>query len=441
MAALIFIVLRRLFSVGSRQGRTASKSSSRNTEAAGQTQPTQGATSLPPLLSGFMALIAAFFCAWLAFSFYTSFRDRHPPVSVTASAQNVGTLQDLTLTDAANSNQVRWLVVGSARRLTVSGPERGMAEINLPLARSACAAMKRALGTMCTDGRVSLGSPVELTWSDPQTVSSPNGFVVSDSLDIASAADPSGVLHMVLSTRTNTIPSLCFSSPLAPAKLTLQYGSRSFHMPFSGSEGPVTCGTGISVRIGSAGKGIPPAFEFDGVDTLQLCARAPAAAFQGYSGQVTLDPGGTTGVVPFTAVSLRTSNTIRPPTADACDSSQAGPHQGLYTALGVQLAHQSLNVHAKAATSVTSNGGELVPSAWDRNSALIGVFFAALVTTFVIAPLGFFIKTFMNTLEQLLPTLLRKSQRLLGWLLKRLLDWFHRRAREGQAQKEERHAS
>src|SRR5262249_6971797 len=161
-----------------------------------------------------------------------------------------------------------------------------------------------------------------------------------------------------------------FSSPLEPANLVVSSGRRRFSYRFNGNGPTVACTTGISVLVGSLGKGQPPAFEFNGISALTLLATAPVGTLQGFAGQLILGPGGPTVLGAPTFVSLRAADNVP-----------------LATSLSIAPGRQSLFVHSTAAISVITNGGQLVPSEWDRDAGIVVPLLGGFVSVLVFAPL------------------------------------------------------
>jgi hypothetical protein len=186
-------------------------------------QPTPDLDGAPlrPGWYGFALLVIAVVAAGCAIFLYNWLSQWHWPVTLTASATvsapHESILQDLELTAGMNGSPVRWLVdSGSARQLTVSGPDTGTAEIILPLRRSWCARMAARLKASCGGGQLSLNSPVTFDWSNTQQFASTDApqRTVSSRLDITEAIARPGVLEMEVTAVTRARPSLCFSSPL-----------------------------------------------------------------------------------------------------------------------------------------------------------------------------------------------------------------------------------
>lgn len=323
----------------------------------------------------------------LAIFVYNELSHWHRPVTLTASTHNLGILRHMTLSSAVGSSPtVRWLAEsGYVKQLMVNGPEVGSAEIILPLPHSQCRAMATALDARCRGGgKLSISTPVAFGWSSPEQVASTGGrMVVAGGLDVASSVVRADALRLTLSTRTNDRPSLCFSSPLKPVRLVVNSGLHHFNYLFGGNEGMVTCTTALSVLVGSAGKGLPPALEFGGISALTLLAWAPDGTLQGFSGQLVLGHGGTTVLGSPTAVSLHARD--------------AAP---LAASLDIGPARQSLTVRSAAVTSVVTNSDQIVPSEWDRDAAFVVPLLGAFVSVLVFAPLVVSVQMFMDTLKR-----------------------------------------
>lgn len=350
------------------------------------------------VLSGFAALVIAAVFAALGIFAYTGLRSSHPPTNLGAFTQNVKAVQHLTLTSAASTSQVTWRVrMGQVQNLTASGPNTGIVEIIVPLPDSDCPAVARELDLTCVGGALSLSAPAEVKWSVAQSelISTSNAPVLSDSLDIAPSVTSAGALHLLLYARGRTRPSLCFSSPIQPTRLTLWHGSRSYPHLFTGNERPLSCSAALPLFIGSSGGGAP--IELDGIHNLDLVTTEPVATLQGFLGQVTLDPGGVTDVGAPGFVTL-----------------SAGGNRRLSTVVAIGPQGESITTSGRA-THVTSNGSELVPSRWARNADVWLVIFGAAIPPLVIAPAGVAVQAFMQALRRLLRRIelwLRREWRL-----------------------------
>jgi hypothetical protein len=358
-------------------------------------QPTPDLDGAPlrPGWYGFALLVIAVVAAGCAIFLYNWLSQWHWPVTLTASATvsapHESILQDLELTAGMNGSPVRWLVdSGSARQLTVSGPDTGTAEIILPLRRSWCARMAARLKASCGGGQLSLNSPVTFDWSNTQQFASTDApqRTVSSRLDITEAIARPGVLEMEVTAVTRARPSLCFSSPLNAVTLTVTSGPLHFRHKFSGHEPTVPCASGTSVLIGSPGSGMPPALAFVGIRTFGLRAWASAASLHGFAGQLELDPGGTT-VTGGPADVLVCSRKAGCPLAATLGIGEAGQ------------AGQSLVVHSHAATNVITKGGQLVPSAWARKTAIFGPLLGGFVSALVVGPLTVFMQVLMDAMK------------------------------------------
>jgi hypothetical protein len=189
------------------------------------------------------------------------------------------------------------------------------------------------------------------------------------------------------------MPSICFVSPLNPSTLTITIGLRRFIYHFGGNQ-IVPCAQGISALIGSPGTGLPPAFEFDGINALTVSARGPAGTLQGFAGQIALDPGGTTVLGSSAVVSLR--------------STEASP---LATSLNIAPGSQSLTIASTATTSVITSSGQLVPSEWARQSDVLIPLLGGFVTALVVAPLGVSLQVLMDALKRWQGPLPRRDRR------------------------------
>jgi hypothetical protein len=309
------------------------------------------------------------------------------PVSLNATAsastRNVGILQDLRFITAGQGSDVRWLVdSGYVRQMTVSGSN---AQVILPLPPSECRAAAIKLQAECTaGGQLQTSYPVTISWSSIQHLASTGAQEVpSASLDVTPVIT-AGVLQVDVTADASARPSFCFTSPVEAVKLTLISGPRSFTHTFTGTEN-VPCNpsaAGLSVLAGPAGMDLPPAVEFDGIAGLQLHARAPAGVLYGFAGQLELTPGPT--VVPGNVTLL-------------CSAKAPCP---LDAEFDVGAESQSLTVSSNAATSVVTNGGQLVPSAWSQHADIFVPVLGFFFTIFVIPPLGAVIQGLIDALKR-----------------------------------------
>jgi hypothetical protein len=255
--------------------------------------------------------------------------------------------------------------------------------------------------------------PVTFDWSKPEEFGSTDGHeVVSASLEITQATAGRGVVHMDLWANTTARPSFCFSSPQTDNRLTVTSGPRRFHHLFSGNEPVVFCSSGVSVVIPSA-----PAFVFVGISSFLLHAQASAASLHGFAGQLELDPGGTT-------VSGNPSDVL------VCSKKTPCP---LGATLGIGQQGPPLVVRSDAATNVITGDGQLVPSAWARETAIFGPLLGGLVTVVVVGPLTAFMQAFIDALKNRRPPPFRQ---VLKNTLKNLSGLFRKRVRKAGKDKE-----
>jgi len=324
--------------------------------------------------TGWLALVLAAVLAWGSFYGYNWLRHTFPPAHLTASTTNLGTTQPLSL-EAPNGGggPTSWQVPASyIGRLVVSGPDLGTAEIILPLPRSQCRMMEADLGANCgPGGQVSVSTPVTFAWSSPQLVNTTDDSKVpSTSINITSSGAGPGSLSVTVLSQANAPPSLCFSPPfqLQPVTLTVTSASHPpFRYEFPGYDAPgfrsIPCADGLPVFVGSPGSGFPPELGFEAIRSLTLNAWAPTAKLQGFAGEVDLDPGGATVLGSPTIVSLSSGETMP-----------------LAASVGINLGSESLVVQTKAATSVMTSSGQLVPSYWARNTDWLVPVLGGLVT-------------------------------------------------------------
>jgi hypothetical protein len=363
-----------------------------------------------PRLAGWYgvgALAFALICAGIAILGYDHYSHSYPParftVSASSSTHNASLLGDLQLSATGNGAPVRWLVAGGyLTQLTVNGPDGlGTAEVVLPLPQSMCKAIASRLSGTCARGNVvSISSPATFAWSSPQQIGSTNGSqVTSSSLDITPSIIRPGVSQVDVSSNTNDRPSLCFSSPMESATLTLTSGPRSFSQHFAANGPQVECTAGIPVLIGLSGRGLPPEFEFGGISTLLLQAVSPAGTLDGYAGQLELSPGGTTVLGVPTNVAVCAAR-------DACQDPIVSSFE-----IGSGGQTQKLSLQSRAATSVITNDGELVPSQWSRRTDIYGPLLGGFITVLVVGPLGMFVQAFMDATKRWQGPFKRRARR------------------------------
>jgi hypothetical protein len=320
---------------------------------------------------GLGCLVFAGVCAGGLLFAYTRLNHARVTADLTATANNLGPGQLLILTDPGRGSGVRWMMTpADVGQLTVEGPGPGQAEVMLPLDRSLCSTVAATLKVVRCEGGtiVSPDSPVEFAWSSPQQLDSMPVSQVSASLDIQSSAAADGSVSLTMTPQTTNIPSLCFESPLSPAKLTVSVGQHSFPHPFSGNQ-IVNCGQGIPVLIGSPGAA-PPAFELDRVSGLKLTAYGSAGTLQGFTGQIMLNPGGMTVPGSSSIISLRSRAAM-----------------GLTTTFVVP-GTTTFTAGAPAASSVMTDGGQLVPTVWSQQSDVLVPVMGGIASLVVATPLG-----------------------------------------------------
>jgi hypothetical protein len=181
--------------------------------------------------TGWLALVVASALAWGSFAAYSWLRNTYPQAGLTASTTSLGTVQPLSL-EAPNDGggPTSWQVTASyISRLVVSGPDMGTAEIIVPLPRSQCRKMAADLGATCEPGgQVFMSSPVTFAWSSPQVIDTTGDHKeASASIEVAASGTGPASLSVTVLATTNARPSLCFSSPVQPGKVTLMVTSGS----------------------------------------------------------------------------------------------------------------------------------------------------------------------------------------------------------------------
>jgi hypothetical protein len=147
----------------------------------------------------------------------------------------------------------------------------------------------------------------------------------------------------------------------------------------------------LHVLVGPPGAG-PPEIGFGGIEYLTMHAWAPTGVLYGFAGTLELGQDETT--VPTGSV-LLCSRTA------ACR---------LTAAFSIDNASQSLNMSAKNATSVVTNAGQLVPSAWTQDAQEFVPVFGFIFTLFVITPLTAAIGVLTDALKEWSPRLRRNRR-------------------------------
>lgn len=361
----------------------------------------------PPRSIGYgcVVLILAVLFGGLSIYGYHRLSDYYPAVTVAGSTHNLGTLQDVTMSNA--NGALVWAQQGYVQSLDVTGPAVGTAEVTLPLPASQCPVLAKALGTKCHGGdALTVRDSVEFGWQSPQAVSSSGSSPAGSAggLTISPSLGTSGAGGVTVLTQTTSVPTACFEAPRSGAILTVTSGGGSYRHPSGASRSwSETCSaapspTGITVSVTftgpSLGEGQPPVFAFGGVSTLAVCAAGADGTVAGFTGQLDLAPGGTTDLgtpatVQLQAEPLLVSLDVGPDSelsAPPPCSAAPGQFQG---SCGIPAAAGSLALCTAAATGVTTTAtsGQLVPSMWDRYSAVTVPIFGAAVTAFVVAPL------------------------------------------------------
>jgi len=122
--------------------------------------------------------------------------------------------------------------------------------------------------------------------------------------------------------------------------------------------------------------------EFGGIDSLSLRATAPEATMQNFVGSIGLAPGGTTLIGTRSVVTLSASE--RDPIATLVD---------------VEPRARSFTLISRAATSVLTESGELVPSELERLQGIIS-FFSTFLSALVAALLAVGVAALMEPFRQ-----------------------------------------
>jgi hypothetical protein len=347
-----------------------------------QTRSPESSGPKRPGLYALALLLIAGICAGVAIAGYNKLNSWRLTVSATASASGPATgtvLENLSLT-GASGDPVHWtLLPAYARRLTVTGAGQGQALVQLPIPLSACPQLGMQLGVSCTrSGEVTLPSPVTFSWSTPALFSS--GGVLT-SLDVGAVRLQPGQTEVDITPTMAGYPSVCagVAVPTMPSLLTVTSGPRTFQYPFSPTGPNLSCYGGVSIMVGRGG-GAPPVLELGDVSGWKLTAsHATGATLQGFTGQLALQPG-TTTVTRGEDVKMRSAGTTA-------------------LAITVNRGSANLSVHSKAAASVLTQAGELVPSFWTRETAITSPVLGGFVAVFVLGPLTAFMQLVTDRLK------------------------------------------
>jgi hypothetical protein len=349
-------------------------------------------------LSGLLALLLAMGGGVGAIYIYKALTEWRPPVTATISTQNVAGLKHLSLAGRGTAKgSVRWLIDSAyVGRMTVAGPDSGTLGVVLPLDPGSCQTLADKLGGGdCSGSQLRIDSPIGISWSVPQEMSSLDGReVAADSVDIAPFAGSAATVRLALSARMASEPRVCFGSPLNKVTLVVSRGPRSASFAMTGDEADIPCDSGLQLVVGSPGNGQPPALEFDAIDSMTMHARAAAVTMQGLAGQIVLTPGGTTILGTPSQVSMRAESN-----APFAATLEIGPGR------------QSLVLHSNRASSVLTDTGEQLPSEWDRNPGILVPFLGGFVGALVITPLGVAVQGLMSELDKLGQILSHKARR------------------------------
>jgi hypothetical protein len=307
-------------------------------------------------------------------------------LSASASAPASSVLFEQLHVAGARGRPVRWQIDDAyIRQLTVAGTAQGTAGILLPIPRRRCPEMAQMLGasSSCTaSGQLTLSSPVTFAWSDLEEVASPVVHIGSASLDVTENLVTPGQPAVDIAPAGARHPSLCFVLPHPPVTLTISHGAGSYPYQFVSSEANLSCDQGVSIVVGSDRSA--PIFEFTGVQGLTMSAVGQSAAIQGFSGQLNLDPGSQT----FTHGPEHVSVAAPP---------DAGPVQ---TRLQTGQDVQKLTLLSTGVTSVLTDAGQAVPSAWARLTAVFAPLLGGYVTATVFGPVTAFIQLFTDGLKK-----------------------------------------
>jgi hypothetical protein len=290
---------------------------------------------------------------------------------LTVTTNNPSSGQQVTL-GGSGGPAVRWTLDGYVGQLTVGG--LGSTVVMLPVPVSQCRAVTASLGVPCTAQGIPLSPPAEFSWSTAQLLSSQSNGESAPTLELEPSA--AGLAQSLTMSVTNASPVLCFV-PLNSATLTITEGRRHYTQVFPG----FTRCDGLAATVGTQGPAAP-SFELAGVEGLTVTASGPTVTLQGFSSQITLNPGGTSVQGPATVVSLGAAG------------------RQLSVTLQVAPGTPALTVPDQPATSVMADGSQLVPSEWSRETDVFGPVLGGVVTALIVTPLGLSLGVFTDALKR-----------------------------------------
>jgi hypothetical protein len=321
---------------------------------------------------GAVALVIAVLFAALSLFIYNQLDHWYRPVELSVQTNDPASGQQAML-GADTGPGVAWTLDGDVGQLTVVGP--GSAEIMLPVPVTQCGAVIAQLDVPCGPQGISLPSPAEFSWSTAQTLSSQGNDETAAELDLEPSAGAHGSQSLVMSV-TNAVPTLCFAV-LTRATLTITVGRHHYVQGFPGF---TTC-SGLAAMVSSPGPAAP-SLELTGLDGLTVTASTPTATLQGFTSQITLNPGGMSVQGAATVVAL---------------GSAGG---SLSATLQVAPGSPALTMQTQPATSVMANGSQLVPSEWNRETVVFGPLLGGFVTVLVVTPLGLSLGVLTDALKR-----------------------------------------
>jgi hypothetical protein len=322
---------------------------------------------------GAVALVIAVLFAALSLFIYSQLDHWYRPVELSVQTNDPASGQQAML-GADTGPGVAWTLDGDVGQLTVVGP--GSAEIMLPVPASQCGAVIARLGVgACGPQGVSLPSPAEFSWSTAQTLTSQGNDETAAQLELEPSAGAHGAQSLVMSV-TNAVPTLCFAA-LTSATLTITVGRHHYVLGFPGF---TTC-SGLAATVSSPGPAAP-SFDLTGLEGLTVTASAPTATLQGFTSQITLNPGGMSVQGAATVVAL---------------GSAGG---SLSATLQVAPGSPALTLPDQPASSVMANGIQLVPSEWNRETVVFGPLLGGFVTVLVVTPLGLSLGVLTDALKR-----------------------------------------
>ena len=384
------------------------------------------------VLRSWTAPVAGFAILLTAWLMLTHWRPSITP-RVRATSLPVSEVLDLP----AGNRDVRLRIVGAqTQSLTVAGPQNVALPIDLPLTTADCPQLARELGGQCAAaiGTVLVPSSVTVSWTSPQplkldpeqpdpanprpllaravriALDNPAAARIGDSPAPAhgnGAAAPAvtGPQLSIWADTTGagrTAQRWCYQyTPTAPATLSISVGNRQATRALTQRTAPNVGCDGLHLLVSSgqtvAGtRPLPPLVTLGGVSAIQIHTESTQVNLSALTGNLVLEEDRIKVFETPVAAAIRSDSTIA-------------------TDLNIQAGTASLALAGHEVTSIDTDEGNLVRTAWQRQKELTVPIFLALVG--LMTPLlG---AAYKNSFDYLIaePTLLRRNlRRTARWL-------------------------